>query len=296
MDFADIYEGYGLITEIMDAAEKFGMVMQIGFFLSLIIPYFVIGYMHMCVGRKAKVQPDWMAFIPITRQLYEMKIAECPWWYVFFFKISTITVVSTGFISSLIFALTKKPAIIIVLLIIYMIANLVFTFLYYQKYYYFFGFNSNTAWIQIVPFFSVVALVLTTLIAFSDAIKFRGKKGPQPDVSVIVEPPNPAKSVVTGLSGKYLDATFDISDGAEIVFGRSATDCNIIFDQFATDISRKHCGIRFDGGSGQYIVTDYSSNGTFLENGTKLEKEKPKSLPKGTILYLGSRKNTFRLG
>ena len=45
----------------------------------------------MCTGHKAKVEGDFMPFIPIARQIYQMKIAECPVWYILFFGSTTIT-------------------------------------------------------------------------------------------------------------------------------------------------------------------------------------------------------------
>lgn len=291
-------ELYSIYTDLISVMEGLGIFSWILLLLSLLIPYFVMGYMLMCVGRKAKLESDWMPLIPVARQLYQMQIADCPWWYIFFFGCSTVTVASGGLVCGLIFMLTKKPVIIFVLLVIYAIANLVFTFLYYRKFYYYFGFNPNAAWVAVVPAFKFVSTTLTVLIAFSDAIHYRGVVGPA--MEDVIPPKSVSangvkKAIITGMTGKYQGATFDVTDGAEIVFGRAAAECNIIFDQYATDVSRRHCGIRFDRISDHYIVTDYSSNGTFLDNGSRMEKNQPESLPRGTVLYLGNRKNTFRL-
>ena len=99
-----------------------------------------------------------------------------------------------------------------------------------------------------------------------------------------------------GISGKYENASFDMEDGAELVFGRSPQDANIVFDQVHADVSRKHCSVRYDGRNNQYIVTDYSATGTYTDGGIRLEKNQPKQLSKGTVIYLGgSKQNAFRL-
>lgn len=263
--------------------------------------YFVHGYAIMCTGHKAKVDGDFMPFVPVARQLYQMKIANCPWWYIFFFEMDTLVVNCTvGLILALIGMLTKMPVILFVLFVIYFIANRIFTFLYYQNYYRVFGFNPNTAWLNIIPTLGIIATVFEYLIAFSNAILHKDYVNP---IDVPTPPNKNGRSaassnsgVIAGVSGKYLGANFDMLDGAELVFGRDPLSANIVFDQTATDISRKHCSVRFDGKANQYIVTDFSSTGTYLENGVQLEKGQPKTLAKGTVIYLGgSKQNGFRL-
>ena len=291
--------GFDYEALIMDLAGMLQSMSILFFVLGLVftlLPYFVQGYAIMCTGRKAKLNSDFMPFIPVARQIYQMKIAKCPVWYIFFFGTTTITVATVGLISILLYKLTGKLAIVSVLWIIYIIANMVFTFLYYQKFYEAFGFNPNTAWMNIIPTFGLVALVFTMLIAFSNSIRY-GKyvEAPVNDGGSKKAMPTNSGGIV-GVAGAYRDATFDLVDGAELIFGRSPQEANIVFDQLATDVSRKHCTVRFDGRSNQYVVTDYSSNGTYLENGTRLENGQPKQLSRGTVIYLGSsRQNGFRL-
>lgn len=285
-----------IIADVAGALQSMSVLFIVLGLAFALLPYFVQGYAIMCTGRKAKLNSDFMPFIPVARQIYQMKIAKCPVWYIFFFGATTITTVTVGLISMILYKLTGKLAIISVLWIIYIIANMVFTFLYYQKFYEAFGFNPNTAWLNILPTFGIVALTFTMLIAFSNSIRY-GKYVEAPVNDNSGKKAMPTNSgVIVGVAGAYRDATFDLVDGAELVFGRSPQDANIIFDQLATDVSRKHCSVRFDGRSNQYVVTDYSSNGTYLENGTRLENGQPKQLSRGTVIYLGSsRQNGFRL-
>lgn len=297
MDLLSLMFGYeDILEDLAGMLQSMSILLFILGILFTLLPYFVQGYAIMCTGRKAKLNTDFMPFIPVARQIYQMKIAKCPVWYIFFFGTTTVTTVSVGLISLLIFKLTGKVAIVSVLWIIYIIANMVFTFLYYQKFYEVFGFNPNCAWLNILPTFGIVSLTFSMLIAFSNSIHY-GKYVEQPvDVKRGEKTPPTNKGVIVGIVGTYKDATFDLVDGAELVFGRSPQESNIVFDQLATDVSRKHCVIRFDGRSNQYIVTDYSRNGTYLENGTRLENGQPRQLSRGTVVYLGSsRQNGFRL-
>lgn len=276
-----------------------GSIILLPFLIVCLGIYFVNGYAIMCTGHKAKVEGDFMPFVPIARQIYQMRIADCPIWYIFFFGFTAITAGSVSLILFLVGLITdNNGAILLALFIIYVLANRVFTFLYYQKYYKAFGFNPNTAWLNIIPFFGVVAKAFRMLIAFSNDIHY----GDYVDPSKLPEAPGktPKKSgnkgVVVGISGKYENASFDMEDGAELVFGRSPQDANIVFDQVHADVSRKHCSVRYDGRNNQYIVTDYSATGTYTDGGIRLEKNQPKQLSKGTVIYLGgSKQNAFRL-
>ena len=87
------YFGYeSMLEDFARAIQSMSILFFLLSLLFLVVPYFVHGYALMCTGRKAKLNSDFMPFIPIGRQLYQMKIAKCPSWYVFFFGTSTITV------------------------------------------------------------------------------------------------------------------------------------------------------------------------------------------------------------
>ena len=298
MDLYDIE----LLVDLILSAPWIIFLMWIVFYL---LPYVIEGYAIMCTGHKAKIDGDFMAFIPVARQLYQMKIADCPWWYIFFFGDWTFVAMgSLGLILYLIWMLTEMVSIIAVVTIVYFIANRVFTFFYYQKFYRSFGFNPNMAWLNILPVIGMIPVaglvpkVFTYLIAFSNAIEHKDYVSPL-DVDT---PPYKKKNVsastgvVVGIAGKYAGANFDMVDGSELILGRDPQSANIIFDQTASDISRRHCSIKFDGKANQYIVTDYSSTGTYLEGSIQIEKGQPKTLAKGTVIYLGgSKQNGFRL-
>lgn len=60
-------------------------------------------------------------------------------------------------------------------------------------------------------------------------------------------------------------------------------------------VSKQHCSVRFNPMMGCYEVMDLSSNGVFLQNGTRLMKGSYQPCPRGTVIYLGSQNQAFRL-
>lgn len=101
--------------------------------------------------------------------------------------------------------------------------------------------------------------------------------------------------MLIGLSGKYSGAEMPLPDGKEVILGRDPKYCNVIFDQFSTSVSRCHCSILYSADVGKYYVTDYSKNGTFTSDGKRLVPNIPIMLDRGTIIYIGSKKDTFKL-
>ena len=280
------------VSDLTSFASSISLLITVFGVFCIIAPYFVRGYALMKTGHKAKVEGDFMPFIPIARQIYQMKIAGCPVWYIFLFGFTTITVGGMTAVCVLFYKVVQSLTLISVILIIYLIANRVFTFLYYQKYYKRFGFNPNTAWLNIIPLFTVIAQVFEMFIAFSNTIVFLGDRRKNWDEVGPVR-----NGVIVGVSGTYANASFDIADGAELVFGRDPQAANIVLDQTDTDVSRKHASIRFDARTNQYAVTDLnSSTGTYLENGTQIPKGQTQYVARGSVVYFGStKKNAFRL-
>lgn len=93
----------------------------------------------------------------------------------------------------------------------------------------------------------------------------------------------------------YAGQTLPLAASDEMVIGRDNAFCNLIVDQNADKVSRKHCGIVFDPSRGVYMVTDYSTNGTFLDGGNRLVANMPTTLQKGSVIALGNRENRFKL-
>lgn len=95
---------------------------------------------------------------------------------------------------------------------------------------------------------------------------------------------------VAAVMGNSLCNRVYINPGDIFKIGRSMQSC-----QYAvsgdTNISRIHCYLRVDGG--RLLLTDSSSNGTFFENGMRLEKNKEYAINPGTKFYLATRNHMF---
>ena len=86
--------------------------------------------------------------------------------------------------------------------------------------------------------------------------------------------------------------TYSVS--GKIIIGRDPATCQIVFPAKAPGISGKHCVVQ-ELAQG-VVVTDLgSSYGTFLENGTKMEPNKPYTILIGEAFFLASRDNGFRV-
>jgi len=98
------------------------------------------------------------------------------------------------------------------------------------------------------------------------------------------------------MAGMYGGAEIPIPGNEELIFGRDAGVSHVVFSKGSEKISRKHMSVYIDQASGDYVVTDFSSNGTFLSNGTRLKANTPTRIRPGATIYLANRENSFRLG
>jgi pSer/pThr/pTyr-binding forkhead associated (FHA) protein len=93
----------------------------------------------------------------------------------------------------------------------------------------------------------------------------------------------------------YSGNTFNIVADEELTIGREASECNIVLDRNADKVSRKHVGILYNAMNRNYLVTDYSSNGTLTRDGSRLVRNIPTTMPPGTVICLGNNENRFML-
>jgi predicted component of type VI protein secretion system len=80
----------------------------------------------------------------------------------------------------------------------------------------------------------------------------------------------------------------------DMTIGRSTGRCNIIVDD--SDISRTHCTIRYDGNTGSFLLTDMSTNGTYLKNGARLRQGVQQALQPGTRFVMPGGKIEMEVG
>lgn len=100
--------------------------------------------------------------------------------------------------------------------------------------------------------------------------------------------------VLVAESGDYAGAEFELSDGETLVLGRDPAMCSIVFEDY--NVSRQHCAIRYNAAENRYYVTDLSSNGTFLEDGIRLQPQTETAVERGEKVYLSNQKDVFILG
>lgn len=115
---------------------------------------------------------------------------------------------------------------------------------------------------------------------------------PQTPPEIIPQAPSAEGSVLI-MTGQYKDAVLPVRDCEEIILGRDVRNCHLVFQN--EHVSRVHCGIRFDSAAFTYLVTDYSTNGTYVKGGLRLEKGQPVPCRPGTVLVLGKSGEECRL-
>ena len=86
-------------------------------------------------------------------------------------------------------------------------------------------------------------------------------------------------SMIISVRGVYEEAENQIFKGEKIYIGRSSESNLVLSNKKA---SRKHCSIAYDAKEDKYSIVNYSSNGTYLNGGQLLEREKVYHLPHGT--------------
>lgn len=97
-----------------------------------------------------------------------------------------------------------------------------------------------------------------------------------------------------GVKGAYMGAEIPVKSGEKVVIGRDPSVCSIVIkDEKA---SRKHCEITYNADNGMYMVTDYSSNGTFQNGGQRLPERTAVPVSAGSTIQIGKDGEIFRLG
>lgn len=129
----------------------------------------------------------------------------------------------------------------------------------------------------------------------------QSQPNPQPQgqpTPVAVPPSSQAqqkpKPILKGISGHFAGNIIEFA-GGQIIIGREPRLCQVIYPQSSSEISRKHCTVRFDEASQSFNLEDFSSNGTFLSSNEKLTLGKPQYLKSGDRFYLSDANNVFEV-
>ena len=101
-------------------------------------------------------------------------------------------------------------------------------------------------------------------------------------------------AALEGVAGMYAGSSYPLEPNQPVILGRDPAYAKIVFSQGAQKISRRHCEVMFNSQVQKYRVTDFSSNGTYV-NGSRLPANSPVLLTRGTELALGDNNNIIRL-
>lgn len=149
--------------------------------------------------------------------------------------------------------------------------------------------NSTMFFMMLIPLFAVVFIVSSILYVNKQG-KIR-RSGKEEFANVLVLGGESGLHLL-GIGGTFDEAKFPLEE--KIIFGRDTSRCFAIYPPDIRKISRVHCSV--DIKNGKVIVTDLgSSYGTYLENGEKLEANKPYYLNYGDSFYLAEPTNTFKI-
>ena len=105
---------------------------------------------------------------------------------------------------------------------------------------------------------------------------------------------DPAERKVEIVSGEFAGSVIPVKPGEDIVIGRDPKRANVVTSPANTQVSGLHCSIRYDAQHAMYVVTDFSTNGTYLNN-EKLTPERPALAAKGAIVKLADGAMIVRL-
>lgn len=307
MGYSDAYGLLGTLRGVWGFIDSLTVPVILLELILIALVYFTLSYTLMLIGRKVGQTDDWMAYVPIAADIYRLRFVDAPKWHVFFFGFTgTLLIATVEWVMLLLCRSSLSTAFLIlglILLLAYAVVSIYVTFQYLTRYYKSFGFHPMLAMVHFTPFLCIFEAGFNLYFAYNHEVVFRKQTGTtwQNDSGFRNAPAQGAspvlrKGVIYGINGIYKDATFEVADMEDVLFGRENPDCQIIFDQFNTDVSRKQCSVRYNAKDKTYIVTDYSKNGTFTSEDHRLQPSVPVALPAGTIIFLGNRENMFRLG
>lgn len=101
------------------------------------------------------------------------------------------------------------------------------------------------------------------------------------------------RPVVCADSGFFKGVVVPVS--GQLAIGRSSASCQLTYPLEMTEISRVHVKVTYDPADQSFTLTDSSTNGTFLADGTRLVKGEPKKLPAGAQFYLSTKDEMYSL-
>lgn len=120
------------------------------------------------------------------------------------------------------------------------------------------------------------------------------KEGPKIKKDPPPPPPRHPHPYIVIVTGDNAGTTVDIPVDRGLVVGRTRNYAQVIFEQDEF-ISKKHCEVYYDSIEDALYVTDYSTNGTWV-NGYRLNRNQVYAVEKGSMVVLANQKCSFKVG
>lgn len=95
------------------------------------------------------------------------------------------------------------------------------------------------------------------------------------------------------IRGSQLGHMISLPADRIMTFGRDPAECNIVLHDSL--VSRLHCQITYIAAMEKYRIVDFSKNGTFWGDGTRLQSGKEYYVKSATEIYLGNSDNLYKL-
>ncbi len=295
----------GSLQNLIGAFAGLGILIYVIFWLvglaMSVLQYYMYCVPQERIGKKVGQNATWMAYVPIARNIQRMRIADMSMWKLMFVgSIPTVLIsLAVLFLVSFIFGAmnaTLGAFLMILFIIAYFALYIAFSYEYNLKIATKFGYDKPMA---LFMMFTSFAPIFTYIIAFSSRVQPNGYKAPAASAAASgytsVAPASNRAAALEGMSGMYMGQNFAMKDGEKFVIGRDGTMCHIVISSNSEKVSRKHCSVKYIAAENCYEVTDYSLNGTILENGSYLPKEMPTKVKRGTEILIGDKNNQFRL-
>jgi hypothetical protein len=97
------------------------------------------------------------------------------------------------------------------------------------------------------------------------------------------------------IAGQYAGKSFSLDAGPSVL-GRDHHTANLVFEDDADNISKRHCMVSWDAARQTFVLEDLgSTNGTFLATGERLTPGQPRDVAAGGRFFIGDLRNQFEV-
>lgn len=132
---------------------------------------------------------------------------------------------------------------------------------------------------------------VTQTVRMEEPDVMKASRRPQPEP---LKKPTAFYGSIHCLAGEFAGAKISLGENEWIRIGRDESENDFIINN--SKVSRKHCAITYDHKMRCYVVIDYSRNGVYLEDGTKLAQNQKTVVNEGSVLFLGNDQTVIKLG